>query len=467
MNIVWLRNNLRLHDNKCLKAALEAKKDFFIVYVIDERLQKEFMNIKRNSKARRDWLENCLSHLKNDVETVGGTFIIKKGDPVQEIKQLIQSHDVNTVFTDFDPGYYERQDINKVKSVSKVVTLFDSWLWNPNDNMISFEDVPDVFTNFRKKVEKSSHVRNTISKPTKLPKVNVKEKSHAVKAIKLSHDKRSSVIFQSSEADALNHLQEYVWEKKLPKKYKYTRNQLIGKDFSTKFSIWLGIGSLSPRRVYEEVEKFEDKYGSSKSTYWIKFELTWRDFFRYQAVKQGKLMFAEKGMEQKNILWSENDEYLKAFRNGKTGYPLIDAGVRELKKTGFMSNRARQNVASFFTKNLHLDWRIGAAFYEKYLLDFDVSSNYGNWQYVSSIGNDGRGFRYFNIITQAKKYDAANYIKTWIPKLSKLQDEHVYEPWKISEGEMKMYDFTYGQDYPRRIVDFRKSINKSKEMFDA
>lgn len=465
MNLVWLRNDLRLHDNLCLQNALKVDNKFFLVYVVDKRLKQDYMGFKRMSQARLDWLENCLYNLKKDVEKIGGTFIIKKGLPAEELRNLVKKHDIDTVFTDFDPGFYEQKDIASVKKNCQVITCYNSWLWNPDDNNIPFKNVPDVFAYFRRNVEKNSYVRNPMNKPTKLPNVQIDEDSVDVASKKLVHNKRSSIPFQSSEEDALNHLKQYVWQNKLPKKYKYTRNQLIGKDFSTKFSIWLGIGSLSPRKIYDEIEKFEEKFGSSKSTYWIKFELTWRDFFRYQAIKQDELLFAEKGMEQKDIVWNKNEAYLKAFTSGLTGYPLIDAGIRELKKTGFMSNRARQNVASFFTKNLHLDWRVGAAFYEKYLLDFDVASNYGNWQYISSIGNDGRGFRYFNIITQAKKYDAASYIKTWVSELRNLRDEHVYEPWKISEGEMKMYDFTYGKDYPRKIVDFRKSINTSKEIF--
>lgn len=467
MNIVWLRNDLRLHDNLCLQNALEADEDFFLVYVIDDRMKEEYHGFQRSSQKRRNWLENCLYNLQKDVENLGGTFIIKKGLPANELKKLVKKHDVQQVFTDIDPGLYERKDIESVKQECEVVTCYNSWLWNPEDNNILFNKVPDVFTYFRKKVEKNSYVRKPVKKPKSLPNIDITEKSIGVVAKPLVHDKRSSVQFQSSEADALAHLETYVWKDKLPKKYKYTRNQLMRKDFSTKFSIWLGVGSLSPRKIYHEIELFEEKFGSSKSTYWIKFELTWRDFFRYQAIKHNSSLFSENGIQQKDILWNANKDLLTAFTNGLTGYPLVDAGVRELKETGFMSNRARQNVASFFTKNLRLDWRIGAAFYEKYLLDFDVASNYGNWQYVSSIGNDGRDFRYFNIITQAKKYDAAGYIKTWVPELQNLKESLTYEPWTIREGEEEMYDFTYGEDYPRKIVDFRKSINTSKDVFNV
>ena len=173
---------------------------------------------------------------------------------------------------------------------------------------------------------------------------------------------------------------------------------MIGENYSTKFSAWLGLGCLSPREIYYELKKYERQFSANESTYWLEFELLWRDYFRFMMKKYSNLFFQQTGIKAKtDLLHQHNNDTLLTWINGKTGVDFIDANMIELKLTGFMSNRGRQNVASYLCNDLKLDWRYGAAYFEQQLIDYDVCSNWGNWAYLAGVGNDPRGNRVFNI----------------------------------------------------------------------
>jgi deoxyribodipyrimidine photo-lyase len=178
----------------------------------------------------------------------------------------------------------------------------------------------------------------------------------------------------------------------------------VGIDYSSKFSPWLANGSLSAKTVYWKVKEFEKEHFKNDSTYWLIFELIWRDYFKYISMKHGNKIFKLEGILDKKYDWSSDSSLINNWINGNTSEPFVNANMIELKKTGWMSNRGRQNVASFFAKDLKLDWRIGAAYFESMLIDYDVHSNYGNWMYTSGVGNDPRD-RKFNIKMQAERYD--------------------------------------------------------------
>jgi deoxyribodipyrimidine photo-lyase len=240
---------------------------------------------------------------------------------------------------------------------------------------------------------------------------------------------------------------------------------MLGADYSSKFSPWLALGCLSPRYVADRVKRYERDRLANDSTYWLIFELLWRDFFRFVAMKYGDRLFAKSGLQGKNIPWRLDWEKFQKWQVGMTGYPLIDANMRELAATGFMSNRGRQNVASFLTKNLGIDWRMGAEWFESLLIDYDVCSNYGNWNYTAGIGNDARDFRYFNIPKQSKDYDPkGSYLKHWLPELLSIPASKIHEPWKLAREQQQWYGIAIGKDYPAPIVDFWKSIEKNQKI---
>ncbi|WAC03125.1 DASH family cryptochrome [Lacinutrix neustonica] len=220
--------------------------------------------------------------------------------------------------------------------------------------------------------------------------------------------------FRGGETEAIKRLEDYFFTSKKLGVYKKTRNGLIGTNFSSKFSPWLANGSLSARTIYWYVIQFEQEYFKNDSTYWLVFELIWRDYFKYISLKHKINIFLIGGILEKDYEWKKNLKVIEQWINGQTGEPFVDANMIELKKTGWMSNRGRQNVASYFAKTLNLDWRIGAAYFESQLIDYDVHSNYGNWMYVSGVGNDPRD-RTFNVKRQAERYDSAGkFQRLWL-----------------------------------------------------
>jgi deoxyribodipyrimidine photo-lyase len=255
----------------------------------------------------------------------------------------------------------------------------------------------------------------------------------------------------------------------------------VGVDYSTKLSGYLSLGCLTARQVHAAMLKFEDGDNAKSSTYdniaesikdsegygkgenegtiGVRFELLWRDYMRLCARKFGPKLFARDGFrDQSEKKWehidskspAEMQEKLQRLLSGRTGIGLVDASQRELYLTGYTGNRARQNVASFLAKHLNIDWRLGAEWYESLLVDYDISSNWGNWQYVSGVGNDPREGRIFNPVKQALDYDKkGEYVKTWIPQLrdvdlddgeGAIEQEKLmglYQAWRLPEEEKK------------------------------
>jgi deoxyribodipyrimidine photo-lyase len=225
--------------------------------------------------------------------------------------------------------------------------------------------------------------------------------------------------FVGGESEGLKRLNEYTWKGRNILTYKETRNGLLGKDYSSKFSPWLANGSLSVRRIIAEINRFEKKVKKNQSTYWLKFELLWREYFRLIALKYGKRIFEKAGIRGNVQTYNNNMGLFNKWKNGETGNDFVDANMKELLLTGFMSNRGRQNAASYLCKDLNVDWRWGASWFESSLIDYDVYSNWCNWMYVAGVGNDPRENRHFNTKKQAEIYDPnSRYRKTWLSRVS-------------------------------------------------
>ena len=209
-------------------------------------------------------------------------------------------------------------------------------------------------------------------------------------------------------------LNYYFDEKKLAATYFETRNGLLGRDFSTKFSKYLSSGLLDVKYLYNRVKQFEEENDANKSTYWIIFELLWREFFYWHYQQHGRYYFSRTGIKESSYDFTAVKLYTVEQLKGLTDIEFFHAALNELTQTGFLSNRVRQIFASIWINDLNLDWRSGAEFFESYLIDYDVYSNYGNWMYLAGVGVDPRGKRHFNIEKQLKSYDPSNkYIKTW------------------------------------------------------
>jgi deoxyribodipyrimidine photo-lyase len=292
----------------------------------------------------------------------------------------------------------------------------NSTLYKIEDLPFSIDDMPEGFSSFRRKIEKKNLEFNEVQE-YKIPKAHSIELKDVKTLFKKYKNIKKNEQFKGGEGEAFNRLHDYLWKKERAKTYKETRNGMIDFDDSTKFSPWLSLGCISPITIMKELLDFEEKIERNESTYWIYFELLWREYFKFYCLKYGDKVFSLNGLGKKafKIKDSANQkELFDLWKNGKTKEPFVNANMIELLKTGWMSNRGRQNVASYLSKHLCVDWRWGAEWFETHLIDYDVESNWGNWNYNAGVGTDPRD-RIFNIKRQAEMYDPFDeYQKKWL-----------------------------------------------------
>jgi deoxyribodipyrimidine photo-lyase len=424
--IIWFKNDLRLHDNETLVKAMEQCDEIIPVYCFDESHFKitEF-GFNKTGNFRAQFLLESLIDLDKSLRLIGSGLIIVKGNPAIEISKLVQEFKVQKVFAKKEIAFEELFIQKKVENeLGKVNCSFETFststLYELNDLPFTLNNIPDIFTNFRKLVEKESLIREVIDKPTQLKSPIIQPMNlptlHELSLTEVVIDKKAAIQFKGGETEAWKRLDNYFFKTNSLSKYKETRNELIGANYSSKFSAWLALGCISARSIYAQIKHYENEIIANESTYWLVFELLWRDYFYFVMAKYGNRFFQKNGIKSNE--YQPRNHYpplFKKWQNGETGNDFIDANMIELKLTGFMSNRGRQNVASYLCNDLKLDWRYGAAYFEQQLTDYDVSSNWGNWAYLAGVGNDPRCNRAFNIDKQANDYDKnKSYRNLWL-----------------------------------------------------
>jgi deoxyribodipyrimidine photo-lyase len=379
---------------------------------------------------------------------------VRTGDPASVLSTLADRVDADAVHVHTRPTPEERAAEERVETAldAPLVRRWGHTLYHPDDLPDGVSGIDDTYTPFRKSVESSASVRDPEPIPDIPPRPSGVDPGEVPDAAALGVDAdpvddRAALPFEGGETAALDRLDEYLWETDSLREYKETRNGLLGRDYSSKFSPWLNEGCLSPRRVHAAIDEYEHRRVANDSTYWLRFELIWRDFFQFQAAKHGATMFTPGGIRRREVAWRDDPDAFERWTRGETGIPFVDAGMRELNATGYLSNRARQNVASFLANDLRIDWRKGAAYFETRLIDYDPASNYGNWAYVAGVGNDSRN-RSFDVVWQAHRYDPdAEYVRRWVPELDGLPPETVHEPWTLPDERRARLD------YPAPVID--------------
>lgn len=424
--LVWFKTDLRIEDNETLLKAIAQSEKIIPVYCFDEsHFETTSYGFKKTGNFRAQFLLESLEDLDAKLRALGSGLSIVIGKPEIEIPKLVQEYKAQKVFAKREVAFEERQTEKKVQDelfkvrceLEKVST---STLYHAEDLPFSIKDIPDVFTNFRKKTEKDSEIRPPFEAPTKInsPEISPLELPtlETLGLTKTPIDSRAVIQFKGGETEAIKRLYHYFYDNQCLSYYKETRNGMVGADYSSKFSAWLALGCISARFIYAEIKKYENKFGANDSTYWLIFELLWRDFFRFMFKKYQTKFFLYSGIKTDKVNSNSlNEKLLNQWINGATSSDFINANMLELQLTGFMSNRGRQNVASYFCNELNMDWRIGAAYFEEQLIDYDVCSNWGNWAYLAGVGNDPRGHRYFNIEKQAADYDKKlEFRKLWL-----------------------------------------------------
>lgn len=475
--LIWYRNDLRIHDLLTLSEALKEAAEIIAVYCFDDRwFGTTSFGFPKTGIYRGQFLLESVADLRKSWQKLGSNLVIRRGLPEAVIPAIAQQLKIDRVVYSQETTAEEKQVATKLEQALSlqniaVVSYWTATLYEPKDLPFNIENTPELYTNFRQQVESKSQINRAIAAPQKLPPLPNIEPGEipSLEDLGLTTpdlDSRAVLKFKGGESAAISRLETYFWQEDCLRNYKQTRNGMLGANYSSKFSPWLALGCISPRYISDRVREYETAKVKNDSTYWLIFELIWRDFFRYIVTKHGNQVFKIGGMQSRSIPWRQDWQQFNLWREGKTGYPLVDANMRELAVTGFMSNRGRQNVASFLTKNLGIDWRMGAEWFESLLIDYDVCSNWGNWNYTAGVGNDARGFRYFNILKQTKDYDPqGGYIKHWLPELASLPGEKAGQPWQLNQEEQKNYGIRLGVDYPRPTVDFFKSVKANQKIY--
>ncbi len=364
----------------------------------------ETKSFKKASFFRRKFIQESLVELKEKLTPMGHEFLVTEFFFYDFLQILHKTKSLSSIYFTKEYAWDERIEEKLVEEFClKNKILFHSFdqgtLIAQDDLPFKLEEMPFIFTDFRKKVEAD---------------LKIKAMTGDLDLLKNRTNKKpQDQILKGGESRALDRLHYYLWESKAILNYKKTRNGLINFDDSSKLSPWLNVGCLSPRTIFYQVKKFEEQVEKNESTDWLIFELLWRDYFKFFSLKFAHKIFLSTGIKEGLSPNEKNVLRFKLWCEGKTNDSFINANMNELNQTGWMSNRGRQNVASYLIHDLGIDWTWGASYFEKKLIDYDPDLNWGNWLYLSGRGSDPRA-RKFNTIKQAETYDpSGEYQKLW------------------------------------------------------
>ena len=404
INIFWFRRDLRLDDNCGLFHALQSDKKILPIFIFD----KDILHKLPKDDARVTFLHQELENINNQLLKVNSELSVFHGKPLEILEKLSEQYTIETIFTNHDYEPYAIQRDLEIKEflTSKKIhfeTYKDQVIFERNEIVKKDGTAYKVYTPFSKKWIEAFKFKGLQFFPSEENLENfIKSKNHPLLTLEAIGFTKSSIKVES-----------YTVSTKLIDNYEETRN-FPAKDSTSKLGTHLRFGTVS-------IRKMVDKASKSNNITFLK-ELIWREFFMqilWHFPHTAKDSFKP---QYDRIIWRNNEQEFKAWCKGETGYPLVDAGMRELNQTGFMHNRVRMLVGSFLCKHLLIDWRWGEAYFGEKLHDYEQSSNIGNWQWVAGTGVDAAPyFRIFNPTTQILKFDKdLNYIKKWVPDFQEL-----------------------------------------------
>jgi deoxyribodipyrimidine photo-lyase len=434
--VVWFRNDLRILDHAPLTQACQTNKIIVGIYIFDDNqyTKTKHYGFPKTGPHRAKFIRESVLDLQQQLHHIGIPLYMSKGQSSHGFITLIdflKKHQlfVEQIFYGEETGQEERNQIYACQQVPQLKSL--KWSGIRTNDLYDFQlfgDLtkwPDVFTSFRVQIEKHYFPPTPLPIPhyanadnqyllDEIHKISYLPSMEDLGAMEPSLDHRSLMQWHGGTTAGQHRLQFYLFDTDLIAQYKLTRNGLLSPQDSSRLSAWLAQGCLSAREVYAAIQQYEQSRIKNESTYWLWFELLWRDFFRYVHLKYSNRIFQQSGIQQRTKSWKYDIELMQAWKTGHTNYPLVDASMQELNTTGYTTNRARQNAASLLAQTMQIDWLFGAELYESQLIDYDPASNYGNWMYLAGVGNDARVDRHFNVIKQAQLYDPQEtYIKHW------------------------------------------------------
>ncbi|NCG35507.1 MAG: deoxyribodipyrimidine photo-lyase [Dehalococcoidales bacterium] len=463
ISLYWFRNDLRINDNPALYESLLCN-DVVPIFIYDN---SEIEDCKLGATSKW-WLHNSLKSLNNSLDNKIHFFY---GQPEKILLDFINHNNINKVYWNRSNEPWSIERDTKIKKILEnknilVKTYNANLLWEPYKIKKSDGNPYKVFTPFFKKgclqsinpriplnkakIENLKQIKNE----TKLTDLNLTDE-------KLWH-KKLNKYWNPGEENAINRMNDFF--SKGIYDYKIGRN-FPGKKNVSKLSPHIHFGEISPNTIWHETDKLKEV--SDKNTYHFKSELGWREFSYYLLFHFPKITNSNFQEKFNNFPWIKNQKLFDLWKRGKTGYPIVDAGMRELWETGYIHNRVRMIVSSFLVKNLLIDWRMGERWFWDCLVDADLANNKSSWQWVAGSGADAAPyFRIFNPVTQGQKFDnEGNYTKRFIPELKDLDIEFLFKPWEAPSDVLRKAGVNIGKNYPKPIVDLKQSREKALELF--
>ncbi len=456
--IVWFRLDLRTHDHPALHTAIQESDEIIPVYIFDE----DEISGPTSSSNRNRFLLESLTDLKESLKKAGGDLVIRHGDAKKALVELADETGAKSVYytAEYSPSSLKRdKNIEEALSSNGIeARSFGGYLAVSSLQKLLTKTGTEykVFTPFWKTW--SEVVRRDVvpaPKVMRIPKVDLGTLPN-LKTIS-NKDELSADVVRGGEMEARSHLHAFLDG---PIDDYRADNNDMGKEGTSKLSPYLHFGCVSVR----EIETLLPDSEGARS--WHR-QLAWRDFYHYILFHfpHPEREFQER---YRNYQWSKRPQLLNAWKEGQTGYPAVDAAMRQLKKEGWMHNRGRLIVGSFLTKDLGIDWREGERYFMKWLLDGDTANNNGNWQWIASVGVDPAPLfrRLYNPSSQRDRYDPEGvYVRTYIPELKLVPDKYLSEPWKMSIEDQHTYRCIIGKDYPAPIVDHKEARAAALERY--
>ncbi|NGZ02047.1 MAG: deoxyribodipyrimidine photo-lyase [Nitrospira sp. WS238] len=464
--IVWLRRDLRLHDQPALTAACEECDEVIPLFVFDNPL----LQSHQFGSACVNFMLGCLQELASSLADRGITLQWRRGDQVEQVIQAAREWKADVVYwnRDYEPGTIERDRLvqQQLARLGLAVRTFkDHVVFEATEIRGATGEPLQRYSAYRTRWWTKWHATKPAvqSAPVALTKAKAATLSAAAPlptAEELGYDP-VDLAFEPGEQQAQKRLQQFVDGP--IHSYGHGRN-LPAIDGSSQLSPHFRFGTLSPRRAIHDALRSLAKGGRVSRPdvlTWVD-ELIWREFFQqvltaFPHVANGP--FRAVLVPPPRSDGHERDRLYRAWCEGSTGYPIVDAGMRQLNQSGWMHNRVRMVVASFLIKDLRIDWQSGERYFMQQLIDADVAANNGNWQWCASTGTDAmRGYRIFNPALQSKKFDSdGNYIRRYLPELVQVPANKIHEPHLMSPEEQDRYGCRVGVDYPAPIVDHRQA----------
>ena len=399
--LYWFRHDLRLSDNRTFNQLCSQVDWLICVYVIGQGKELGSRVYEgKTGKFKHSFEQQSAAALDVSLRNNKQYLLFVDTPAHQTLMDLVESYTITHMGVDEHPGIYEKKALEAIKVACpqvQFITDTSHCLFKQSDLPFDLQNLPETFTPFRKRVE-NIPIDTPVAALKILPK-SIEPAPQAPPALKAIGDSKGGEIAGNAQ------LNNYLFGTDLIKQYKQTRNALDDWDSSSKLSMWLANGCLSARTAYHAIKQYEAQRGENESTYWLYFELLWREYYQWYLAKHQDKLFNFSGVKQATPSTSFNQKTFTLWSEGTTEYPIVNACMRQLNQTGYMSNRGRQLVASCFVHELGLDWRYGAAYFEQQLIDHDVASNWGNWQYLAGVGADPHSHRRFNLAKQTATYD--------------------------------------------------------------